>query len=182
MWKEHTTHSPNRGLWIGDCRLSLSLAMGSRYTTKRRETVLKVTVMVQEVWWAWHTWLLDYSGWMWSGWIWSGWMCRMQERRIKRDEYWFRGAAWTVDRFGGAPCTVDSLGRASGKALSWFSLELSTTVVIPPWRSVCTDLSVVTTWAGLGLSVLDRVFVEYVITWLWVRAGSYFIGYMSSVT
>jgi hypothetical protein len=31
-----------------------------------------------------------------------------------------------------------------------------------------------------GLAVLDRVFVEYVITWLWVRAGSYYIGYVSS--
>ena len=38
------------------------------------------------------------------------------------------------------------LGGASGKALSSFSLEFSTTVVIPPWRSV------VITWAGLGLS------------------------------
>jgi hypothetical protein len=28
--------------------------------------------------------------------------------------------------------------------------------------------------------VLDRVFVEYVITWLWVRAGGYYIGYVSS--
>jgi hypothetical protein len=27
---------------------------------------------------------------------------------------------------------------------------------------------------------LDRVFVECVITWLWVRAGSYNIGYVSS--
>jgi hypothetical protein len=30
--------------------------------------------------------------------------------------------------------------------------------------------------------LLDRVFVEYVITWLWVRAGSYYIGYVSSWT
>jgi hypothetical protein len=28
--------------------------------------------------------------------------------------------------------------------------------------------------------VLDRVFVEYVITWLWVSAGSYYVGYVSS--
>jgi hypothetical protein len=28
-------------------------------------------------------------------------------------------------------------------------------------------------------TVLDRVFVEY-ITWLWVRAGGYYIGYVSS--
>jgi len=30
--------------------------------------------------------------------------------------------------------------------------------------------------------VLYRVFEEYVITWLWVRAGSYYIGYLSSWT
>jgi hypothetical protein len=29
---------------------------------------------------------------------------------------------------------------------------------------------------------LDRVFVEYVITSLWARAGSYYIGYVSSWT
>jgi len=28
--------------------------------------------------------------------------------------------------------------------------------------------------------LLDQVFVKYVITWLWVRAGSYYIGYVSS--
>jgi hypothetical protein len=28
--------------------------------------------------------------------------------------------------------------------------------------------------------LLDQVFVEYVITWLWVRAGTYYIGYVSS--
>jgi hypothetical protein len=31
-----------------------------------------------------------------------------------------------------------------------------------------------------GTPLLDRVFVEYVIRWLWVRAGSYYIGYVSS--
>jgi len=30
--------------------------------------------------------------------------------------------------------------------------------------------------------VLDRVFVEYVIMWLWIRAGTYDIGYVSSST
>jgi len=38
------------------------------------------------------------------------------------------------------------------------------------WRSSCLPGSV----------VLDRVFVEYVITWLWVRAGRYYICYVSS--
>lgn len=36
---------------------------------------------------------------------------------------------------------------------------------------------------GLGWAaeeVLDRVLVQYVIMQLWVRAGSYFIGYVSS--
>jgi hypothetical protein len=33
---------------------------------------------------------------------------------------------------------------------------------------------------SLPLRLLDRVFVEYVITWLWVRAGGYYIGYVSS--
>jgi len=27
---------------------------------------------------------------------------------------------------------------------------------------------------------IDWVFVEYVITWLWVRAGGYYTGYVSS--
>jgi len=47
------------------------------------------------------------------------------------------------------------LGGASGKALSSFSLEFSTTVVISPWRSVGTDLSAFITWAGLGLSAAE---------------------------
>ena len=76
MSKEHPTRCPNRGLWIGDCGLSLSTATGSRYTTKRRETVLEVTVMVQEVLWAWHTRFEGYSGWMW----------RLQERDIERED------------------------------------------------------------------------------------------------
>jgi hypothetical protein len=50
---------------------------------------------------------------------------------------------------------VDCLGGAAGNALSSFSLWISLTVVIPPWRSVGTDLSAVITWAGLGLCAAE---------------------------
>jgi len=63
----------------------------------------------------------------------------LQARLIVWEEFW----AWC------------RLGGASGKALSSFSLEFSTTVVIPPWRSVGTDLSAVIMWAGLGLSAAE---------------------------
>jgi hypothetical protein len=57
MWKEHTTSSPKRGLWIGDYGLSLSMATESRYMTNcRQRTVLKVKVKVkvEEILLAWH--------------------------------------------------------------------------------------------------------------------------------
>jgi len=53
------------------------------------------------------------------------------------------------------------LGGASGKALSSFSLELSTRVVIPPWRSLGIDLSAVISWAGLGLNVAEPHAVSF---------------------
>jgi len=43
-----------------------------------------------------------------------------------------------------------SFGRSFRQVLSLVSLEFSTTVVVPPWRSVGTDLSAVITWVGLG--------------------------------
>jgi hypothetical protein len=35
------------------------------------------------------------------------------------------------------------------------SLEFSTTVMIPPWRSVGTHLSAVITWIGVGLCAAE---------------------------
>jgi len=60
-----------------------------------------------------------------------------------------------VDCLGGAPGKVDCLGGAAGNALSSFSLWITLTVVIPPWRSVGTDLSAVITWVGLGLCAAE---------------------------
>jgi len=94
--KEHTTRCHNRGWWIGGCGLCLSMAMGSRYTTKRRETVLEV----EEVLGAWHARLEGYSDWMWSGWMW-----RLQERGIERED--------------------NCLGGASGKRYVWFLWSLA---------------------------------------------------------
>ena len=65
------------------------------------------------------------------------------------------GAPDMVDCLGGALGTVDSLGGAAGKALSSFFERLVLTVVIPPSRSVGTDLSAVITWVGLGLSAAE---------------------------
>jgi len=46
-------------------------------------------------------------------------------------------------------------GRSIRQALSLFSLEFSTTVIIPPCRSVGTDLSAVITLVGLGLCAAE---------------------------
>jgi len=64
MWKEHETRSRNRGLWIEDCGLSQSMAKESCNMTIRRQTVLKVKVVVVEVLSVWHARLECYSGWM----------------------------------------------------------------------------------------------------------------------
>jgi hypothetical protein len=44
----------------------------------------------------------------------------------------------------------------------------------------CGDFNNSTSRIDLISKVLDLVFVEYVITWLWVRAGGYYTGYVSS--
>jgi len=41
------------------------------------------------------------------------------------------------------------------QSLSLLSLWISLTVVIPPWRSVGTDLSAVIMWVGLGLCAAE---------------------------
>jgi hypothetical protein len=66
MWKEHTTSSPYRGLWIGDCAISQSMATESRDTINRPQTVLEVPglVEVEEIMWVQHARLEGYSGWM----------------------------------------------------------------------------------------------------------------------
>jgi len=79
----HNSLSQSR-LMDGGCRLCLSTAMRSRYTTKCRETVLEV----EEVLWSWHSTLEGNSDWMWSGWMW-----RLQERGIEREDNCLGGAS-----------------------------------------------------------------------------------------
>jgi len=113
----HTARFHNCGWWIGGCRLCLSTAMGSRYTTQRR---LRVRVEVEVILWAWHTRLEGDSTCMWRGWMW-----RLQERGIEREDNWFGRAPGTVDCFWGAPRMVDCLGGASGKLYLCFLWSLA---------------------------------------------------------
>jgi len=116
--KENTTCFPNCGICIVNCGLSQSMAMGSRYTTKRQQ---RVPVEVEEVLRAWHARLECYSRLMW----------RLQERGIEREPNCFRGS--------------------SAKLYFCFLYSLALTVMIPPWRSVAMNFSVVIKWVSLGL-------------------------------
>jgi len=109
--KEHTPCCHELGIWIGDCRLSQSMAPESRYTTNHQLRTV-VDVEIEDVWWAWHTRLQGYSNWMWSGWIW-----KLLESDIKWEGNCFRGAPGRVDCFGGAPGMVDCLGGILGLVL-----------------------------------------------------------------
>ena len=45
-------------------------------------------------------------------------------------------------------------------------------------KSISVVSKIAHTSSSIWWSLLDRVFVEYVITWLWVRAGSNDIGFV----
>jgi hypothetical protein len=69
-----------------------------------------------------------------------------------------------VDCLGGAPSKVDCFAGAAGNARPSFSLWISLTVMIPPWRSVGTDLSAVITWACLGLCAAEPHVLYFLCT------------------
>ena len=78
-----------------------------------------------------------------------------------REDNCFGRVTGTVDCFGGASEKLQArliVGRSFRQALSLFSLEFSTMVVIPPWRSVGMDLSAVITWVRFGLSAAEPHF------------------------
>jgi hypothetical protein len=101
MWKEHTTHAPNRDWWIGDYRLSQLIAMEPGYTTNRE---LRVPVEIEDVLWVWHSWSQVNSDWMCCGRLW-----KLQERDIERRDNCFGGALGMVDCIRGTLGTVDSI-------------------------------------------------------------------------